>query len=130
MTGCSEDEVQLQERAEARAAEARAHVDDLAARVGPTTEVLTDELIDCIPGQEDSGIDLVYQLGVDTEGDPEQIISDVSDLMTDEGWKVKRDPDSNGSVKVRFSKDGFSMGARISTTSGLATVSGSGGCVQ
>lgn len=131
VTGCGkEDEMDLQERAEARAAEARTHIDDLAALVGETTEILMDELTTCIPGQDDSGIDLVYKLGVDTEGDPEQIITDVSDQMEKKGWRVVRDPDGDGDVSARFGKDGFSMGARISTRSGLATVGGTGGCVQ
>lgn len=92
-TGCGkEDEMKLQERGEARAAEARAHIDDLAARVGQTTEVLMDELIDCTPGQDDSGIDLIYQLGVDTEGDPEQIIDAVVEDMAGAGWDARRRP--------------------------------------
>lgn len=131
MTACNEeDEMGLQERAEERAAEARAHVDDLANRVGETGEVLMDELTDCVPGQEDSGIDLVYKLRVQTEGDPEQLLDDVSGQMASEGWQVKRDPPADGTVSARFGKDGFSMSARVSTSSGLATVSGSGGCVQ
>lgn len=131
MTACNEeDEMGLQERAEERAAEARAHVDDLANRVGETGEVLMDELTDCVPGQEDSGIDLVYKLRVQTEGDPEQLLDDVSGQMASEGWQVKRDPAADGTVSARFGKDGFSMSARVSTSSGLATVSGSGGCVQ
>lgn len=130
-TGCGkEDEMKLQERAEARAAEARAHIDDLAARVGQTTEVLMDELIDCIPGQDDSGIDLIYQLGVDTEGDPEQIIDAVVEDMAGAGWDARRRPTDPGTVVALFAKDGFSMSARISTESGLATITGSGGCVQ
>lgn len=122
--------MELQERAEARAADARTHIDDLAARVGQTTEVLTDELIDCVPGQDDSGMDLVYQLGVETEGDPERIIGDVVEQMAGEGWEARRRPSDSGEVVVTFAKDGFSMSAGISTSSGRGTVSGSGGCVR
>jgi hypothetical protein len=130
-TGCTEEDgMDLQQRAEARAAEARVHVDDLANRVGETREVLMDELTDCVPGQEDSGIDLVYKLRVQTEGDPEQLLDDVSGQMAGEGWEITRDPAGDGTVSARFGKDGFSMSTRVSTSSGLATISGSGGCVQ
>ena len=131
LTACNEeDDMGLQERAEERAAQARAHVDDLARRVGQDPEIRMDELTDCIPGQEDSGIDLVYIVRVQTVGDSERVLDDVSNQMASEGWRVVRDPDSGGTVKARFGKDGFSMGARISTSSGLATISGTGGCVQ
>jgi len=134
LTGCGkEDDMDLQERAEARAAEARTYVDDLAARVGTDPEVVQDELGDCVPGQEDSGIDLSYAVHVTVDDTAaERLRGEIADHFAAEGWDVKPDPadPAKDEVSVRFAKGPFTMGANISTTAGRAAVSGTGGCVR
>lgn len=133
VNGCTqEDDMDLQERAEARAVEARSHIDDLAARIGAEPpEVRQDKLTDCVPGQEDSGLDLVYTLRVAVDpGAADRLRGEIADHFESEGWQVKRDPDSGTVVSVRFQKDTFTIGAKVSEADGQATVGGSGGCVR
>lgn len=131
--GKEEDGMELEQRAEARAAELRTHVDDLAGRIGTDPEVKQDEKADCVPGQEDSGLNPTYTVHVSTDDTSvARLTGDVADHFAAEGWTVKRDPVNadNGQVNVRFAKGEFSMGARISEKSGRASVGGSGGCVR
>jgi hypothetical protein len=136
LAGCGKedgDDMELQERAEARATQARGHVDDLAGRVGTAPQVVQDELGDCVPGQEDSGIDLSYTVHVTVdEGAAERLRGEIADHFAAEGWEVKTDPvdPQNQVVSVRFAKDTFTMGAKVSQESGRAAVGGSGGCVK
>ncbi|GAA3546436.1 hypothetical protein AFL01nite_28090 [Aeromicrobium flavum] len=134
LAGCGkEDDMELQERAEARAAKARGFVDDLAARVGTAPEVVQDEMGDCVPGREDSGIDLSYTVRVAVDdGAADRLRGEISDHFAAEGWEVKVDPvdPENQVVSVRFAKDTFTMGAKISESDGRASVGGSGGCVK
>jgi|GEM_PF-3957964 len=132
LTACGkEDDMNLQERAEARAVEARAHIDDLAARVGTDPEVRLNTLTACIPGQDDSGLDLVYTLHVRVEpGAAARLTDEISAHFAADGWVVKHDPVDDGAVSVRFQKGTFTMGANVSEADEWAAVSGSGGCVR
>ena len=134
LAGCGkEDDMDRQERAEVRAEQARAHIDDLAARLGTDPQVVQDEMGDCVPGQEDSGLDASYTVHVTIDaGAAERLRGEIADHFAAEGWEVKRDPqDSDGDeVSVRFAKDTFTMGANLSESAGKAAVGGSGGCVR
>ncbi|MBC9226744.1 hypothetical protein GL325_10435 [Aeromicrobium sp. 636] len=134
LSGCGkEDDMDLQDRAEARAVEARAHVDDLAQRLGTDPEVVQDEITTCVPGQDDSGLDLIYTVHVTTGVDAaERLPGDIAEHFAAEGWQVKRDHREPGSdeVSLRFTKGTFTMGANLNTSNGRAAVGGSGGCVR
>ncbi len=135
LSGCGkeEDGMEQQERAEARAAQTRAHIDDLAARVGTAPQVVQDEIGDCVPGQEDSGLNPTYTVHVTTDDTSvDRLTGEVADHFAAEGWTVKRDPvdPEDGEVSVRFAKEEFNMGAQISEKAGRAAVGGSGGCVK
>lgn len=135
LTGCGkeEDGMERQERAEARAAETRTHVDDLAARVGTAPQVAQDEIGDCVPGQDDSGLNPSYTVHVTIDDTSvARLTGEVADHFEAEGWTVKRDPvdPENQIVSVRFAKGEFTMGAKISEETGRAAVGGSGGCVK
>jgi len=124
---------QLLERAQARAAEARAYVDDLASRVGTAPQVVQDEMGPCVPGRDDSGIDLSYTVHVTVdETAAERLRGEVAEHFAAEGWEVKVDPvdPERRTVSVRFARDTFTMGANISEAAGRAAVGGSGGCVR
>ena len=135
LSGCGkqEDDMERQERAEARATEARGYIDDLASRVGTSPQVVQDELLDCVPGQEDSGIDLSYTVHVTVkDGAADRLRGEVAEHFASQGWEVKpgtRDPDGD-SVSVLFAKDTFTMAANVSESAGRAAVIGSGGCVK
>src|SRR5690606_32034679 len=106
---------------------------DLAGRVGTAPEVVQDEMGDCVPGQEDSGIDLSYTVHVAVEaGAADRLRGEIADHFAAEGWEVKVDPvdPANQVVSIRFAKDTFTMGAKVSEKSGRAAVGGSGGCVR
>lgn len=132
VSGCQKESgMDLQERAEARAAEARGYIDDLAERVGSDPDVRQDVLTDCVPGQEASGLDLAYTLHVRVEaGTADRLSGEIADHFEADGWIVKRDPvGDDGAVSVRFQRGTFTMGANVSEADGRAAVSGSGGCV-
>jgi len=127
-----EDDMTVQERAEARAAQARAHIDDLASRVGTAPQVVQDELASCDPST-DEGLDLIYVVHLTADDDsPARLEGEVADHFAAEGWEVKRDAGDpgRGIVGVRFAKDTFTMGAEVSERTGKVVVSGSGGCVK
>lgn len=135
LSGCGkqEDDMERQERAEARATEARGYIDDLASRVGTSPQVVQDELLDCVPGQDDSGIDLSYTVHVTVrDGAADRLRGEVAEHFAGQGWEVKpgtSDPEG-GSVSVRFAKDTFTMAANVNESTGRAAVIGSGGCVK
>ncbi|MFS0886875.1 hypothetical protein [Aeromicrobium sp. 179-A 4D2 NHS] len=133
VAGCGkEDDMTVQERAEARAAQARAHIDDLASRVGSAPQVVQDELASCDPST-DEGLDLIYVVHLTADdGSVERLQGEVADHFAAEGWEVERAPGDRERriVSVRFAKDTFTMGAEISERTGRAVVSGSGGCVR
>ena len=127
-----EDDMTVQERAEARAAQARAHIDDLASRVGSAPQVVQDELASCDPST-DEGLDLIYVVHLTADdGSVERLQGEVADHFAAQGWEVKRDSvdPERKTVSVRFAKDTFTMGAEISQTAGKVVVGGSGGCVR
>lgn len=129
--GCQGGEdMDIAQRAEDRAAEARGHIDDLADRLGPDKEVLTDDIGPCEPG-DDEGLDLVYSLRVPVDpGAADLLRGEIADELESEGWAVRRDADQGEEVSVRFLRGTFSMGAIVDESAGLASVSGSGGCVR
>lgn len=131
-TSAEEREQELQQRAEARAALARGLIDDLAAAVGTDLEVRQDVLTACVPGDDDSGLDLIYMLHVRVEaGAVDRVRGEIADRYEADGWTIRRDPsDDGGEVSTRFIRGTFSMGANISEESGRASVGGSGGCVR
>ena len=125
--------MELHERAEARAAESRAYIDDIASRVGTNPDVVEDEMLDCVPGQDDSGIDPSYTVHLQVDdGAGERLRGEIADHFAAQGWEVTRDPIDpvKKQVSVRFAKDPFTMVAKVSNSSGRAAVGGSGGCVR
>ena len=132
--GCSSDEqrqMDLQERAEARAAEARAYIDELAAAVGSDPEVRQDVLTSCVPGDDDSGLDLIYTLHVTVApGTIDRVRGEIADRFEADGWTIRRDPSDRDEVSTRFLKGTFSIGANVNEKVGKAAVGGSGGCVR
>jgi len=133
IAGCGkEDDMTVRERAEARAEQARAHIDDLASRVGTAPQVVQDELASCDPSTED-GLDLIYIVHLTADdGSVERLQGEIADHFSAEGWEVEPAPGDRERqiVSVRFAKDTFTMGAEISERTGKVVVSGSGGCVS
>ncbi|GAA3546426.1 hypothetical protein AFL01nite_28080 [Aeromicrobium flavum] len=79
-------------------------VDDLAVRVGSSPEVRFDESPDCVPGQEDSGLDPSDTVHVTTEAAAvHRLTGEIADDLDADGWTVKRDPvdPENREVSVR-----------------------------
>lgn len=110
--------------AEAVAEEARGYIDELASSLGADAEVKQDTLTDCVPGDSDSGKELVYAVQVTSEGGKEAVLSRVSREWEGRGWTVE--PGSG--TDLRLSKDTFSMALTVSETSGRAAIVGGGGC--
>ncbi|MTB89268.1 hypothetical protein H9L21_10105 [Aeromicrobium senzhongii] len=133
LSGCGESGSELEKRAEGRADETRTLVDDLAARVGTNPEVKQDATLDCVPGQDDSGLNPTYTVHVATDDtSAARLTSEVADELDAEGWTVKRDSvdPSAEEVEVRFAKGEFNVGVLINQEAGRASVGGSGGCVR
>jgi len=136
LAGCQSDaerEADLERRVEERAAQSRELIDDLAARVGTSPEVRQDEVADCVPGQDDSGRQPTYTVGVTIHPDAvARLTGEIADDLAADGWTVKRDPvdPENKVVSVRFAKDVFTMGVRISEETKVATVGGSSECIR
>lgn len=130
-SGCQGGEdMDIKQRAEARAVEAREHIDGLADQLGSGKAVLQDDIGPCEPG-DDSGLDLVYVLRVPVEpGAADRLRGEIADALEADGWTVRRDADQGNEVSVRFLRDTFSMGAVVDESVGFASVSGSGGCVR
>lgn len=127
--GCGPGEEGRQQRAEARAEQARVHVDDLVERLGGTeVEVVGDSIIDCLP--PDSGLEPYYAVRFTVVAEvADRLQSEIADDMESEGWTVRRDGYSDGETSARFWQDPFGMSAIISD-SGKATANGSSGCVE
>lgn len=130
-SGCQRGEdMDIAQRAEARAVEARGYVDDLADQLGSDKEVLADDIGPCEPG-DDEGLDLVYSLRVPVEpGSADRLRGEIADGLESDGWTVRRDADQGSEVSVRFLRGIFSMGAIVDESAGLASASGSSGCVK
>jgi len=135
LAGCqsaAERQADLERRAEERAARAREYIDDLATRVGTSATVLQNEMATCDPSSDD-GLDLIYALRVEIDASaPDRLRGEIADHFEAEGWEVRRDSDDSDSqrVRIRFLKPPYSMGADISVEHGVASVGGSGGCVD
>ncbi len=117
----------LEDRAEQVADDARTHIDALAERVGTDPQVTQDVLTDCIPGQRDSGLELIYSIDVTIEPDAmARISSDVAETYRDDGWDVR----TRGRDEVVFERAGVTMSAIPAPSAGRASVGGTGGCVR
>lgn len=109
------------------AAEARGSIDELAAAVGTDPEVRQDTITDCVPGRRDSGKDLIYDVRVRVEpGALQRLLDEVAPELEAKGWDARQRGDS----EVVFRRDNVIMGATVFPDQGLASVSGSGGCVK
>lgn len=121
-----EERADMTRNAEQVAAEARAEIDALAARLGTDPVVQQDALINCEFGQDDSGKFLSYILHVKVgPGALDRLRTEIAADYQDDGWTVRQDP--NG---TRFLKDRTSLGAKVSKDMTLASVFGSGGCSE
>lgn len=129
--GGEKDDMDLQQKSDERAVQTRGYVDDLVDRLGGTgVDVTEDGAESCDPERDDSGLVHNYGVRFDTEsGAAERLQGAIADDLDADGWTVRRDAPNRGVVSVRFLRDGFSVGAKISDT-GNATAGGSGGCVQ
>lgn len=121
-----DDMTELRRTAEARADEARALIDELAARVGTDPEVSVDTLTACTPGDDDSGLMLTYSVFVTTEGDASSRLPGLAEEYEADGWEPRLDSDR----ELRLIKDPVSMGVTVRPAESRANVSGSGGCVR
>lgn len=136
LSGCGsneEDEMDLEQRMEQRAAVTRGHIDDLVERLdGSSIEVVGNDVVDCDPQDRDAGLMLNYTVRFTVDDDAvARLQGEIAEALEAEGWTVRRDArnDEQGVVSVRFLKDTFSMGSKISET-GNATAGGSSGCVS
>lgn len=131
--GGKENDMDVQERAEAKAVETRGYVDDLVERLGGTgAKVVGDDIIDCDPQDPDAGLLFNYTVRFTVEDDAAQRLEgEIADALEADGWTVRRDaPNTDrGTMSTRFLRDSFSIGAHISDT-GNATAGGSSGCVR
>lgn len=132
LSGCADDDGSDERKAATVAAEARAHIDALAARVGSNPEPQEDTLTSCVPGNDSSGQMLSYSVRVTVDEDSVyRLRGEIADDLAAEGWTVKpRSSDSGVGESVAFQKDATTMGASIFVDKGYASVSGSGGCVE
>lgn len=107
------------------AAQARAYVDEVAASLGRDPEVKQDTITDCVPGDGDSGQELVYAVHVQTEGSKESLLASLREEWESQGWSVAE----GGGTDVALSKDTYAIAVTISDATGRAAVVGGGGCV-
>ena len=129
LTACtSSEEPAVPDRdIETVAAEARTLIDELAGKVGQSPEVQQDTITDCVPGDRDSGKDLIYNVRVTVEpGTLDRVRSEVAEEYEQDGWDVR----PRGSDNTVFRKGQVTMGVTVFEDKGLAAVSGSGGCVR
>ena len=109
------------------AQETRGYVDDLAGMIGTESEVVQDTVTDCVPGDSDSGKEVLYNLRVSTDpGTKERLLGEIRETWESRGWTAE----PGGAVDLRLSKDPFRMGATISSDGSRAAVGGSSGCVE
>lgn len=132
--GSEEGDMDVQQRAEERAVQTRAFVDDLVERLGGTgVEVTEDSFDPCDLAVEDSGVLHTYTLRFSVGPDAaDRLGGEIADALAADGWTVRADPPNpdRGEVSVRFLRDSFSIGSKIATKTGTATAGGSGGCVS
>lgn len=129
--GGEKDDMDLQQKSDQRAVQTRGYIDDLVERLGGTgVDVTEDGVESCDPQREDSGLLHNYGLRFGVESGAADLLQGaIADDLAADGWTVRRDAPNRGVVSVRFLRDGFSMGAKISDN-GNSTAGGSGGCVQ
>lgn len=136
VSACSQeqDRTVVRQQAEARAAQTRGFVDDLVTRLdGVGVEVAQDATDPCDLASEDSGLVHNYIVRFTVEEDAiARLQGEIADALEADGWTVRRDArnDERGVVSVRFLKDTYSIGSKISEETGNATAFGSGGCVE
>lgn len=107
--------------------EARSLIDELAAQVGTEPEVRQDTITDCVPGDSDSGKDLIYTVRVKVPGDAStRLRDDVAPAYEADGWTVRL----RGDTDLQLRRDNVTMGVTVFPDDGLAAVSGTGGCVR
>lgn len=123
----SRDEADLQRAAEQRAEEARGYMDELARMLGTDLEVQQNALADCVPGQDDSGLALFYNMAYSTvPGVRERLAGEVRREWERRGWAATmRNP-----TDLELVKDPFAIGATLATDGTHGIVNGSGGCVR
>ncbi|MRK00292.1 hypothetical protein GEV27_02035 [Aeromicrobium sp. S22] len=88
MTACGdEEEKDMDGRSiDNVAQEARAFIDELAAAVGTDPAVQQDTITDCVPGQPDSGKDLIYNVRVSVgPGALQRVLDDVAPISRPRG---------------------------------------------
>lgn len=126
------NDVDVKQRTEEKAVETRRDVDDLVERLGGTgVTVSHDDIIDCDPQDPDAG--LLHNYGVRftvPDGAEAALKGDVAAALEAEGWTVRRDPDTEREVSVRFLRGEASLGAKLSRSTSNATAGGSSGCVS
>lgn len=133
--GCQgkENDMDVQQRAEAAAVKTRQYVDDLVERLGGTgVTVVGDDIIDCDPQHPDAGLSHSYQVRFTVEDDAAgRLEGEIADDLEADGWTVRRDaPNTDrGTRSTRFLRGSFSIGSEIADT-GNATAGGSTGCVK
>ena len=121
-----EERAKVTNRAEQVAAEARAEIDALTARLGTHPVVQQDALVNCEFGQDDSGKYLLYAVDVTIQpGSLRRLKGEIADAYAADGWTVRQEDDG-----ARFLKDRTSLGAHVYEDIGLARVGGSGGCSE
>ncbi|WP_332667408.1 hypothetical protein [Aeromicrobium sp.] len=130
--GDKENDMDVQQRAEAAAEKNRQHVDDLVERLGGVgAKVVGDDIIDCDPQDPDAGLLHNYTVRFTApEGAETRLKGEVADALEAEGWTVRRDPDTEREISLRFLRDGTSLGAKLAVHSDGATAGGSSGCVR
>lgn len=124
LSGCSNQP----NRAEVNrvADEARTEIDRLAADVGSVAQVKQDNIGDCVPGDKDSGKDLIYALDLKVAPDAlQQVRGPIADRYRADGWTVS----ARGEENTAFRKDNVTIGVDV-FENGRAYISGTGGCVE
>ncbi len=124
---CASDQDNVDRDIEQVADEARSLIDELAAQVGTEPEVRQDTITDCVPGDSDSGKDLIYTVRVKVPGDAStRLRDDVAPAYEADGWTVRL----RGDTDLQLRRDNVTMGVTVFPDDGLAAVSGTGGCVR
>lgn len=112
--------------AEQVAAEARAEIDALAARLGTDPTVQQDALVNCEFGRDDSGKHLLYAVDVTSApGTLERLKTEIAVAYAADGWTVRQENDG-----ARFLRGRTSIGAHVYEDINLAAVGGSGRCSE
>lgn len=126
LSSCTDDPEETMKSQEEVATAARAEVDALAARLGTNPVVKQDVLTDCVPGNNDSGKELIYTLHIEVEpGALDRLKGEIAHEYEANGWTVRQDSDG-----ASFDKDETSIGSIADNNDTVASVFGSGACVE